>query len=127
VWAAVKFGLVGVVNTLVDVVLFSLLLHMTSIGIAAANLASYGTGVVVSYFLNKTWTFSQDAQARPGSSFVRFVAVSVLAAGVSSLVVLGLCSFVPPLPAKALSLPVMFGFNFLLVRHFVFRRSDATT
>ena len=54
----VRFALVGVVNTLIDVTLF-LLLH-APLGITAANFVSTSTGMTFSFVVNGLFTFRAD-------------------------------------------------------------------
>lgn len=65
----VKFGLVGVLNTLVDVLVYTLLIWIGAHYLLAQPL-SYGAGMVNSYLVNKCWTF-QDRRSGVGQ-FVRF-------------------------------------------------------
>lgn len=52
----VKFGITGVMNTLVDFVVFMLL---TNVGVAIyiAQVISYSCGMLNSYIVNRSWTF----------------------------------------------------------------------
>lgn len=84
----VKFGVVGVANTLVDFVVFqllNLLLGWTYV----AQVISYSCGVANSYLLNSSWTFKKE---RTGSfrEVALFLAVNLLSLGVS-LGVMWLC------------------------------------
>ncbi len=54
----VKFLIVGCVNTLVSYLTFLSLLYVVNYDIAYA--VSYGTGILVSYFLNGKWTFQKS-------------------------------------------------------------------
>lgn len=58
---AVRFGLVGVVNTAIDFSLFYLLHYIFSIGYLIANLIAFLTASVNSYLLNRRWTFKSTA------------------------------------------------------------------
>ena len=58
---AVKFGLVGVINTLVDYLSYTLLLFIPFFAenYVLAQIIGYSLGLCNSLVLNKRWTFSQ--------------------------------------------------------------------
>ena len=76
----IKFALVGVLNTGVDVAIFFLL---TWIGIpyVAAQAVSYSCGAANSYLFNKVWTFRSSGLSY--AEIVRFTAVNLLSLGIS--------------------------------------------
>ncbi|WHY73665.1 GtrA family protein [Fictibacillus enclensis] len=69
-----KFGSVGVLNTLLDYSLFSLL-AWSGLAYMAAQCISYSAGVMNSYFLNRTWTFKQKEKA-DFAEFFRFALIN---------------------------------------------------
>lgn len=71
----VKYGLVGVVNTLLTFSTYWLF-KAVGLNIDAANLLSYGAGMVCSFVLNKLWTFRAH-----GHGWGRELAVFVGGAG----------------------------------------------
>ncbi|QYR22797.1 GtrA family protein [Paenibacillus sp. sptzw28] len=77
-----KFGLVGAVNTAVDLIVFTLL---TAQGLPylAAQIISYSCGVLNSYLLNRSWTF-RHGSSRKGKEIIRFIIVNLTALAVSS-------------------------------------------
>lgn len=58
---AVRFGLVGVVNTAIDFTIFYLLHYIFSVGYLLANLVAFLTASINSYLLNRRWTFKSTA------------------------------------------------------------------
>ncbi|PWK07002.1 GtrA family protein [Tumebacillus permanentifrigoris] len=75
VWhhSLIRFLLVGVLNTIVGLSATYLLLNLAGLSYWAATFAGNCIGAVVSYFLNKTFTF-RDNQGI-GKSWWRFVVV----------------------------------------------------
>jgi putative flippase GtrA len=71
----IKFNLVGLLNTALDFVLFSLL---TWIGVyyILAQCVSYGVGMLNSYTLNKYWTFAQKGRLEPKQA-IRFLVLNL--------------------------------------------------
>ncbi len=76
----VKFALVGILNTGVDVVIFFLL---TWLGVLylAAQVISYTCGASNSYLLNKIWTFRSCGLSY--SEMIRFTVVNLVSLGIS--------------------------------------------
>ncbi len=76
----VKFALVGILNTGVDVVIFFLL---TWLGVLylAAQVVSYTSGAANSYLLNKIWTFRSCGLSY--SEMIRFTVVNLASLGIS--------------------------------------------
>ncbi len=87
---AVKFVLVGGLNTLIDLGVLNLLIFITGIasgsGYSIFKGISFTVAVINSYFLNKLWTFKST-----GRKFLQFFVVSLIGfginVGVASLVV----------------------------------------
>ncbi len=79
----IKFVLVGLLNTGVDVAIFILL---TWIGIpyVAAQVVSYSCGAANSYLLNKLWTFRSSGLSY--AEIVRFTVVNLVSLGISVVV-----------------------------------------
>ena len=67
IFKIVSFGLVGVVNTAVDLGMFSLGYYLFGLPIVAANMFSWSVAVTCSYLLNSKITFSIDSQREHGN------------------------------------------------------------
>ena len=82
-----RFALVGVVNTLIDFVLFTVL-TAAGVGILAANTVSTSSGMAFSFFVNRAWSFRSERPAR--ETVVPFLAVTLFGLWVlHPLVILG--------------------------------------
>jgi putative flippase GtrA len=79
----IKFTLVGLLNTGIDVAIFFLL---TRIGTqyVAAQVVSYSCGAANSYLLNKIWTFRSSGLSY--AEIVRFTTVNLISLGISVVV-----------------------------------------
>jgi len=76
---AVKFLLVGCLNTLVDLAVFNAVLFFAPDGrgwTVAATVAGYCCGIVCSYVLNKSWTFKKGGNLL-SLMFIKFIAVNL--------------------------------------------------
>ena len=118
-----KFLVVGVLNTLVDIGLYLVLTRM--LGLASvpslAKGISYGAGALNSFYWNRTWTFkSRDGAA---GTLLRFVLTNLLALAMNasvmhlSLHTVGMSEAL----ALALATTITFLFNFASSKILVFR------
>ena len=106
-------------NTATDIALFAALTNVAGVAPAPANVTSYSTGILISFVLNRTWTFRTLDRAVVGP-FIRFVVVALGALMLSTLLVTALAHYMPALLAKGLSIPATFVWGFILNRQFVF-------
>ena len=76
----VRFGLVGVVNTVVDYVIFITLTVVFDIPLSSVWIAKYpssAVGMAVSFFLNRRFVFRATAHRRRGQAF-RFITATLI-------------------------------------------------
>ena len=101
-----KFGIVGVLNTLMDWGVLNALMFLSGVyaGLAYSGFKaiSFGIAIVNSYLWNKYWTF--ESGTNRDNEFAKFLIISVIGAfiniGIASLIV----NFIAPF--GGLSLPV---------------------
>jgi putative flippase GtrA len=79
-----RFAIVGVSNTLIDVGVFSLLAIGLSVLPAAANVVSYAVGTANSWVLNRCWTFRDLTGSGSGAQFAGFAAINLAILGLST-------------------------------------------
>ena len=148
----VRFGIVGVLNTLVDLVVtgllqrgFGLLTTAVILTYYIPKVIGYGCGVLNSYLLNSGWTF-RDERRRDLREILSFLAVNLLTLGLSLLLmwlfknVLGLATWWSGAVSgtflgrvisgdffcTVLSSGIALIVNFLGNKLFVFRRKEET-
>jgi putative flippase GtrA len=116
-----RFGIVGVVNTGVDLAVFWLLLAGLQAPLLLANTLSYACGIACSFLLNRLWTFrgipfhhSAAAQAP------RFLLVSLIGLLISNAVIWVLVPMFSTLAAKLSAVVATFAWNFTASKFFVF-------
>jgi putative flippase GtrA len=71
----IKFNFVGLLNTVLDFAVFTLLTWLGVYYILAQCL-SYGVGMLNSYALNKYWTFAQKGHLDPKQA-IRFIVLNL--------------------------------------------------
>jgi putative flippase GtrA len=116
-----RFASVGVINTSIDAGLFFLL---TTLGAAPlpANVVSYGTGILASFVMNRSWTFRlRSSRIGISRQFSTFLAVNLCSLALSTAIIVSLVPPMPAIAAKLLSVPPVFALNFLVSRFWIFR------
>ena len=81
VWQFIKFNLVGVMNTLVDIFVFTVLIWF-AVHYTIAQCIAYGCGSVNSYIWNKRWTFGQSSRTS-GEQMMKFILMNLTVLGIS--------------------------------------------
>jgi putative flippase GtrA len=119
---AIKYGLVGVGNTLLTLLIIWLMMKKLSCSDLVSNVVGYAVGVVNSFFWNKQWTFKSSDDW--GRSALRFGLVF----GICYLLQLGflLClNKVSPIVDtyynQVIAMVFYTGINFLMNKYFTFK------
>ena len=121
----IKFGITGVMNTLVDFVVYSLLTFGLSVNLYLAQVVGYSCGMVNSYVVNRRWTFRTKERFFSGEA-LRFVLLNLAMLGLSVLLLaffsqtMGLGSFF----GKVASTCVVMVVNFVANKWWVFRNTQ---
>jgi putative flippase GtrA len=117
-----RFAVVGLITTTLDFLLFWVLTGVADIKAASANIVSYSCGISISFTLNRLWTFAGD---RGGSLLrheaLKFFTTHVAGLTISTVLVSLLVLMLPAIAAKTISVPVVFVWNYLLARFWVFK------
>lgn len=112
----VRFAVVGVANTAIDMASFSLLLWFKAPPLGA-NLGAWFVAVLFSFVANGFWSFERDADIPIHNAFFRFVSLGALISlGVSSLSLAVLAGVIGVWPAKIIGVVVAAVLNFLAAR-----------
>ncbi len=117
-----RFGLVGVMNTLVDFGVYQLLVWL-GLHYALAQCLSYSCGLLNSYFFNSRWTFRREKNYTK-REFLRFLLVNLCSLALSVLL-LRLCyealGIESNLIAKGIVTVFVMLVNFIANKLFVFK------
>jgi putative flippase GtrA len=118
----IRFGLVGILNTLVDAAFYFLLSRLGLIpNLVLAKGISYSLGVMNSFCWNKAWTFKSHVESR--RVFLPFIASNLLAVGLNVGVMhlaLDILSW-PESGALILATATTFIWNFVINKFFIFK------
>jgi putative flippase GtrA len=116
-----KFSVVGLINTAIDVTLFALLIHVLNWDVLPANILSYSAGILNSFLMNKCWTFQdQKPLSRSLKPFTNFVLINVSSLFLSSGAVWIFAQYLPEMLAKLGSVGLVFVWNYSMTRLLVF-------
>jgi putative flippase GtrA len=116
-----RFAGVGLVTTVLDIAMFAAL-TAAALPPALANVTSYSCGIALSYALNRRWTFGERASL---AQALKFVVAMLSGLALSTLLLVILTSIMPPLAAKAATVPIVFLWNYHSSRQWVFRHTAA--
>lgn len=123
-WKLVKFGIVGVVNTGVDLGIYTLLIFTIpffSDGPVFAKAISYTCGLINSFFMNRYFTFKSNIKLFSPRG-LRFVIANLITLAISMGIIYAGTEFfeLSKTIANIISIPVTLVINFVLNRLFVF-------
>lgn len=122
-WQLIRFGIVGVINTLITLAVIYLLQEVLDVKYTKANLAGYVAGVINSFFWSKLWVFK-----KLNSNFIREAVLFLISFGVCygiqfvSLLVLVELLHIPDLWAQLLGMVVYTLCNFIMNRCITFKK-----
>lgn len=115
-----RFGAVGVVNTIVDFAIFITLVRYFEWNLLLANAVSYLIAVSNSYVLNLIWTFTKSQGAKFGAhSYLLFVTVNTVGFLIGSVVIWLLQDILIPEFGKLLSITFTLVWNYFATKRFV--------
>jgi len=126
---AVSFGLIGIVNTVIDFAIFMIGIKVLGLGLVPANVLSWFIAISGSYVMNSFITFAAESGRqltwRGYATFVASGIVGVVASTTTLVVAAALLGHVLPganvLIAKLLAIGVSFVVNFSMSHFVVFR------
>lgn len=116
-----RFALVGVLNTGIDIGVFAALHFGAGIDLLVANSLGFAAGLTNSFFCNKYWTFRETRnQGRISRQIPIFLALNLIALGLSNATVWFLALALPVMAAKLAAVGVTFVWNYWTSRRFVY-------
>ena len=82
-----KFGMVGIANTAIDLAIFSALTFAAGVAPPLANVVSYSSGVAASFWMNRRWTFRDRTVRKPSAQLPLFVVGNLVGLALSTAIV----------------------------------------
>lgn len=123
-----RFGLVGVINTFIDIGILNFLVIIAGVPLVVSNAASTTVAMAGSFFLNKKAVFHSDGWSRRQVALFIIVTASGLWIVQTAVVVWGYL-LLGPLPeelrlnaAKAIGIVCSLAWNYFWYSRFVFRQ-----
>jgi putative flippase GtrA len=110
----VRFGAVGATGYVVNLAAFALCVHAVGIDYRISAVIAWVVSVLNNFWWNRHWTFGAR-EAHPVQQGVRFFAVSLVAFGLTYLVLIGLVSGagMTKVPAQAIAIAAGTPLNFV--------------
>lgn len=122
---AVSFGVIGVVNTVIDASVFFLALATLTSSLVAANVLAWGVAVSCSYVMNSFITFARESGRKlRWRDYGGFVASGIAGMIANTATLVFAAQFLPVWGAKGCAILVSFLVNFMLSHFVVFRRRE---
>jgi putative flippase GtrA len=124
----IRFCVVGVLNTAIDLGLFALLTRLIGLDPLIANVLSFTTGAANSFLLNKYWTFGAGGRGQEMAvQATRFAVITLLVLSIHEGLLLLLHKQLgwPDLPVKVLAIGVGVVVGFVGNRFWTFAKAQA--
>lgn len=123
------YSFIGVINTIIDFVIFSMLCFACPIPAWKANMVSSLAAIIFSFFANRRFTFRSARNTCPRiiDQFGRFLVVSLMGLTASCLITYFLARPVGAILAKAVAIPVTLCLGFTITRLWVFPADAAAS
>lgn len=118
-----NFGLVGFINTLVDFIIYAILVNYFGWFLLWAHLCAWVVTIQLSFMMNSLWTWQLSLkQSLCLERWILFMGAGLIAITCSSLVLMLFSLWFSPIIAKFFAILAGFGSHFLLSYKFIFAR-----
>lgn len=119
---ALRFGTIGIVNTILDFSIFMVLVHGLYLPILWSNIIAFIIAVTNSFILNRSWTFSNPAgySLNFKSGYLRFLIGNSIGMALGTLLIYLLMPYMNVEPAKICSVGASLIWNYFYAKYFVF-------
>lgn len=120
----IRFGIVGVANTAVDMGIFLILYYGLSFPLLGAHGLSFVVASGNSFLMNRRWTFGEKGKQDSGKQYVKFMLVAAGGLMISSVIIYVFSAFMSAWAAKLAAVGVTLVWNYAGSSVFVFGRKD---
>lgn len=120
----IKFGLVGVLNTLINWIIFALL-NFVGVYYIIANIIAYAVATVNSYIWNSKWVFKYNGKDKKETT-VRFVILNLLGLALNTAILYFLVDMLlfNKLAGLVITTAIVMVINYLLNKIWVFNEGN---
>lgn len=124
IWEFLKFGVVGLLGTAVNILVLYLLTEKIGIHYIISAVFSFIVAMTHNFFLNKIWTFKEKMRTEVKKKYTQFALVSVSALAINILFLYIFTEFLKIyyLISQVLSIFIAFTINFLGNKIFTFSK-----
>ncbi len=120
-----KFGVVGILNTALDFLVYYILNHFFGFYFIFAHVCSFFVAATNSFFLNALWTFKNLKRDQIFKQIFRFILIAVVGLGISTVAITVAEQVVENIYiAKVFATGATFLWNYTGSFLFVFRRKN---
>lgn len=116
-----KFGVVGVIATLIDWGIFAVCTRVFHIHYAISNIIGFSISVIFNYWASVKWVFDVNKEKDSKRNFVLFIIFSVIGLGLNELI-LFICIdkiHIMDLISKVIATAIVMVFNFVTRKKFL--------
>jgi putative flippase GtrA len=114
-----RFAAVGIANSIVDFIVFTLAYFGLAAGLVPANVIAYAVAATFSYFVNSRWTFAGRQRQAGARDFLTFQLVNLVGLVLATTVLVLLAQHTFVLVAKAVATGVSFFWSFTVLDRIV--------
>jgi len=116
-----RYAIVGVLNTSVDIAVFSLGIYWLDLPLLLANTMAFLVAVTQSFILNRFWTFSDYRKnISVHHQWLHFILLNVVGLGLSSVIIWSSADLVTSIGAKCAATILVFIWGYNVSKRFVF-------
>ena len=119
-----KFGIVGIISTIINYGVFALLYKTLGIYYILSSVTGYVSGLSLGYLLNKHWTYIEQIE-KTKSYIIEYIIVYMISLFISQIFLYSVVEIITinPLYANILAIGLSTIMNFLGTNFFVFRKT----
>ena len=117
----IKFGLVGVLNTVITIIVFNLL-RTIGVDMIVANIIGFISGMINSYFWNNRWVFKSNS--KDINTICKFVVVNLIVMAINTMILILLAEKIGinEIMAQVMALTITTAINFIGNKFWTFNK-----
>ncbi len=125
----IKFGIVGLLGTIIDLGVYNLLVFKFNFNIYTSRIISFTLAATANYILNRIWTF-RSKEKKIAKQYIQFFFISIIGLGLNLIIMKSLQNIVSGIEEELLriNIPVVIAitivlfWNFLANRYWTFKK-----